>query len=312
VIDCRCLLPASCCSHFCFDSLYLLATYLDDAAAAAMPQAAGGKKKGTKKQAPARAPPKKKKAAEEEEKKVDVDDDDDVNYGAATGDADVDEVADAMRKSLSLKTYFHRCRRQGYPIIIWAWTSGTTGITYITVRVQLLGTTLRKDLECEMLEEGRKLRIRVNFPEGGEDTNLEHLIVLNRGSDQGFTPQHPQYAILKAGQTALRNVAMDKKEEDHVETVLDLPFQCNPNGFVNPLKSAAQHQNKVHVGVFPLNAQKYPPQAGFPVPSAKFMHVTLEELHKPRVPQEILEEESFFPTAAGAPRGGGGSGGGGS
>ena len=168
-----------------------------------------GRRGGASKR-PARAP-KKKSSGDDEEKK---DDDDDVDYGAATGDPDVDELGDAMRKSLSLKTYFHRCRRQGYPIVVWAWTSGTTGITYITIRVQLLGTTVKDDLEVEMKDEGRKLRIRVNFPEGGEDTNPEHLLLLNAGSDQPFTPQHPQYAILKAGNTALKNAAVDKKEED--------------------------------------------------------------------------------------------------
>jgi len=249
-----------------------------------------GRKKSAK--TPPHVPKKKKAATEDDEKKDDFDDD--VDYESSTGNAEMDKLAESICKSLSMKDFFFRCRRHGYPIVVWSWTDGGTGITYITVRVQLLGTTVRKDLDVSMEDEGRKLCVRVNFPDGGEDCNPEHLLLLNSESNVPFSRTHSMYTKLSEGRRAIMEAAASMKEDDHVEMIVKLPFQCNPNGFVDPLHCREEHQNKIRVGVFPLDKNKYPEKQGYPVPSAKFMHITMKELHEPVKPQQVGEEETHF------------------
>jgi len=204
----------------------------------------------------------------------------------------VDNLASKIDQSLLIKHYFRRYRKKGFPCCVWAW-SDEEGVTFLTIRVQLLGTTIGADCSAEFEEEGRSLKIRIVFPDGGEDTNPEHLLLLNGDYDPDYSRSHPQYTSLQAGRRVYSEAAESPDDEDVVMSI-PLPFQCNPQGFVNPFTNDPNEQNKISVGIFPLtDRKKYPPVAGAPPPSVKFLHINCVELHKPKQKQQV-QEKSYF------------------
>jgi len=49
----------------------------------------------------------------------------------------------------------------------------------------------------------------------------------------------------------------------------------------------------VSLGIYPLNAAKYPKVPGYPTPSAKFLQLHCEELHKSKQKQVVNAETMF-------------------
>jgi hypothetical protein len=204
---------------------------------------------------------------------------------------EVSELAARIDRTLTLKRWFSRDFNQSFPIVSWAWTDPNDHITYITNRIEIFGTNVADDITPRILENGNLIRIKVKHPNHGEAMNPEHLIVMNQKSDPGFDESHPQFANLKLAQLAMAGAHDDLEEDDCKIVEIKMPFPVDTKGFVNPF---SDNEKKISVGTFPLHdRERYPFIPGNPHPSCKFLHLTVKELHEPKMKQKV-EEESFF------------------
>jgi len=251
---------------------------------------AGRKKPATTPESRKKAAPKKKKGEAEEAQEAE--ETDDVDYGAQGEDDDMDYLAAKVRSTLAIKTFFHHDRKQGLPFVVWSWMDAKTGVWFTSFRVELLGTTLKSHVSPKIIENGNAVRVRVEFPDGGETANPAHFLKLYEKTNIEYGEGHAHYTAFASGLRAWTD-AIDSDDEDvpftGVELLIKLPFQCNASGFIDPITDSTP----LHIGVFPLNEELYPQEANCPKPSAKFLHMHCEELHKPKAKQDIASEGFF-------------------
>jgi hypothetical protein len=209
----------------------------------------------------------------------------DKNYDPMTS------ISNEIERAMSVRTYFRRDRSQKLPIVVWAWNDGESTTTYITVRVELLGTMRAKDIKPEIVRNGRLVRVSISFPRGGELTNPEHLLLLNQDFDE-FNENHSQYANLAMAHRHANDALLDGEElhSDSFELLVDLPIECETE-FINPF--GADDDDGMLIGSFPLDKRHYKNDANGPVPSVKLMHLSLEEKQKKRTVQKP-KERSYF------------------
>jgi len=194
---------------------------------------------------------------------------------------------------MSVRTYFFRDRKHGLPFVVWAWTDGNSGITYITIRVQLLGTMRGEDISPKIIKDGNGVRITIKFPEGGEDTKPEYLLMMNHEIEE-YDTNHPQYVALKTADRIINDALEAGDNDDSIVLEVDLPFPVDTSGFKDP---HSDNHSRLNVGIFPLPDDKYPPIDGCPAPSVKFLHLHCEEKDKPKQKQKVYET-NYFAAAA--------------
>jgi hypothetical protein len=203
----------------------------------------------------------------------------------------MDQLTRRLQQSASMKSYYHRERKQGLPWVAWSWMDGPSRTWYVTIRVELFGSIRARDIHPKIIGKGSKVRIVVKFWEGGELTDPAHLLMLQHHVT-GFNENHPQHTALACGHRALSDAQHGAEElEDEVELLVDLPFQVDTNGFLDPY---ARDEDDLDVGVFPLDLHRFPNTTGRPRPSTSFLHLTCEELHKPVTPQRARDRSYFF------------------
>jgi len=191
-------------------------------------------------------------------------------------------------------TYFFRDRKHGLPIVIWAWTNGDSSMTYIMIRVQLLGTMRGEDISPKIIKDGNGICITIKFPKGGEDTKLEYLLMMNHGIKE-YDTNHPQYVALKTADRIINDAPEAGDNDDSIILKVDLPFPVNTSGFKDP---HSDNHSCLNVGIFPLPEDKYPVIDGCPVPSVKFLHLHCKEKDKPKQKQKVYETNYFAGPAA--------------
>jgi hypothetical protein len=125
--------------------------------------------------------------------------------------------------------------------------------------------------------------VEVKISHGGELTNPEHLLTMYAG-DQIDT-SHPIYQA----QMRIKHFTTDKNEE-HCTIRINLPFTCSTAGFIDPLHDEAD-QETYDLGIFPLYNQSSSEDT--PDLSTKFLHLSCEEIHKPKIEQSACNF-SFF------------------
>jgi hypothetical protein len=126
----------------------------------------------------------------------------------------------------------------------------------------------------------------VKISRGGELTNPEHLLTMY--GDQ-IDMDHPIYQA----QMRIKRFTMDMNEERRVIRI-NLPFTCSTAGFIDPLRDQSEHET-YDLGIFPLYNQSSSEDA--PDPSTKFLYLSCEEIHKPRV-EQCARSFSFFPAGS--------------
>ena len=193
-----------------------------------------------------------------------------------------------LEQAMRMRSHFHRDRSQKFPIVTWAWDDGAEQTTYITIRVELLGTVRARDIHARTVL-GKQVEIFIDFPHGGELTNPDHLLALNQDLAD-FNENHPQYTVLGMGHRHLNDAMQEEEVDDQVRLKIDLPFECEED-FINPFGN--EDDTGIDVGMFPLDPSKYPRIPGAPVPSCKLLHISLEQKKKKRVNQRAVERSYF-------------------
>ena len=106
-----------------------------------------------------------------------------------------------------------------------------------------------------------------------------------------MTVDHPLYMAHQR----IHRFTTDEQEERRT-IVINLPFPCSMTGFIDPLRgnaTADELRQTYDLGVFPLPNQVRAKNA--PAPSTKFLHLSCEEIHKPKI-EQVARSRSYFPT----------------
>ena len=159
----------------------------------------------------------------------------------------------------------------------------------MTIRVELLGTIRARDLRASILKLGWLVKVEVNFPRGGELTNPDHLLLLNR-EFKDYSENHSQYSCLAMAHRFASDAIYDGDDEnqDTFDLFIELPFECEMD-FIDPF---SKNSDALDVGIFPLHHHRRAGEAG-PLPSVKLLHLTLEEKRKQRAVQHVVERSYF-------------------
>ena len=217
---------------------------------------------------------------------------------------DVDALANHMESTgIGLETWHSIDRTQEYSSFANVWTDPTTSIRYVFIRIEFVGSTTSQMVKASFIKKGNAVEVEVKIRRGGELTNPAHLIVMY----DWMTVDHPLYMA----HARIHRFTTDQQEERRT-IVINLPFPCSMTGFIDPLRGLDDEvlRQTYDLGIFPLKDQVRARNA--PAPSTKFLHLSCEEIHKPKI-EQVARSRSFFPAnsyraregrAGGAKRGG--------
>ena len=278
--------------------LYIPANYIEDSANWGARQADGDQaavKMPSSRKKNKKAPPPAAVAEEAEEVgEDDVEEEED----------DVDALANHMESTgIGLETWHSIDRTQEYSSFANVWTDPTTSIRYVFIRIEFVGSTTSQMVKASFIKKGNAVEVEVKIRRGGELTNPAHLIVMY----DWMTIDHPLYMA----HARIHRFTTDQQEERRT-IVINLPFPCSMTGFIDPLRGLDDEvlRQTYDLGIFPLEDQVRARNA--PAPSTKFLHLSCEEIHKPKI-EQVARSQNFFPAnsyraregrAGGAKRGG--------
>jgi hypothetical protein len=155
-------------------------------------------------------------------------------------------------------------------------------VRYVFIRIEFVGSTTSGKINAAIVDDGNAVEVEVKISRGGELTNPDHLLTMY--GDQIHT-DHPIYQA----QMCIKRFTTDNIEE-HRMIRINLPFTCSTAGFIDPLHDETD-QETYDLGIFPLYNQSSSEDA--PDPSTKFLHLSCEEIHKPKIEQSA-HNFSFF------------------
>ena len=259
--------------------LYIPANYIEDSANWGARQADGNQaavKMPSSRKKNKKAPPPAAVAEEAEEVgEDDVEEEED----------DVDALANHMESTgIGLETWHSIDRTQEYSSFANVWTDPTTSIRYVFIRIEFVGSTTSQMVKASFIKKGNAVEVEVKIRRGGELTNPAHLIVMY----DWMTVDHPLYMA----HARIHRFTTDQQEERRT-IVINLPFPCCMTGFIDPLHGNNTELRQTYdLGVFPLPNQVRAKNA--PAPSTKFLHLSCEEIHKPKI-EQVATSRSFFP-----------------
>ena len=201
-------------------------------------------------------------------------------------DHDIDELATAVQSTLNLNNWFKIDRSQHFAIFACVFVAPDAHTHYVYVRVELSGSIDESMVKCEFINGGDTALITIKFLKGGELTNPEHCL-----TQYQHTPNiklHPLYLNM----LQIHRYSTEAQEEEEVKLKIALPFQCDPQGFFDPIKD---DEGFLDLGIFPLEITdvNFIPDA--PAPSTKFLHLICEELSKSKLSQRT-RTKNYFPS----------------
>ena len=231
--------------------------------------------------------------AKKNDKAEEVDDaKEEVDFGEEKKDGeDVANLADQLQARLHMKDYYRRHHIDGLLVTVWNWSqeevaSGDQEVYYISICVAVLGCVEDDDVFAKVVGP-KTVRVYIDYPEGGEDTMAEHLLI-QHADNPDFTITHPKYVALSRGARAYKEVVSDRRSKIEIP----LPFEINKSGFIDPLEDDPNY----HVGVFPLPEHKQIP--GAPQRSISLLELTVQERDKPKIKQKATAKTYFSPAWA--------------
>ena len=203
-------------------------------------------------------------------------------------DDDVDALANHMESTgIGLETWHSIDRTQEYSSFANVWTDPTTSIRYVFIRIEFVGSTTSQMLKASFIKKGNAVEVEVKIRRGGELTNPDHLLVMY----PWMANNHPLYMAHQR----IHRFTTDQQEERRT-IVINLPFPCSMTGFIDPIRAGAGDdaaRQTYDLGIFPLANQVR--AANAPAPSTKFLHLSCEEIHKPKI-EQVARSRSYFPT----------------
>jgi hypothetical protein len=224
-----------------------------------------------------------KGASRKKAKKEEIEDVEDVDEP----EDEVEILANHMKSTgIDLETWHSIDRTQEASSFAHVWTDPDSYVRYVFIRIEFVGSTTSGKVNAAIVDIGNAVEVEVKISRGGELTNPEHLLTMY--GDQ-IDMDHPIYQA----QMRIKRFTMDMNEERRVIRI-NLPFTCSTAGFIDPLRDQSEHET-YDLGIFPLYNQSSSEDA--PDPSTKFLYLSCEEIHKPRV-EQCARSFSFFPAGS--------------